>query len=284
MAEQVSLLPKHTRIGFIGYGNIVVPLVSGWLRTKSVRPDQIMGSCLTESTAARIRDKHGIEMTLKTNDLVEACNIVFVAVKPHLVQSVVESIPNWNASRHLVVSLAACVTLSSYSYILPEGTRVIRLALNTGSGVLACASAMAVGVNVLPIESSLIQGLMNSVGTCLPVEEKHIDTVSSVCGCGIAYMFLVAEALADGGLEAGLKKDVVIKLAAQTLIAAGKNILEYQDTHVSKLKDNVCSPGGITIKGLHSLERNGVRNAFLDAVEIGVKTHAEYAHKFEVKK
>ena len=283
MAES-NILPEATKIGFIGFGNIVVPLVSGWLRSKSVRPDQIIGSCLSEQTAERIRGKFGIKMLLSNSELVEACDVVFVAVKPHLVQPVLQAIQNWNPSRHLVVSLSACITIASYQCILPEGARVVRLALNTSSGVLACASAMALSANVTAEESSLVQGLMGSVGTCLSVEEKHIDTVSSMCGCGVAYLLLVAEALADGGLEAGLKKGVGIKLAAQTLIGAGLSILECGDTHVSQLRDNVCSPGGITIRGLHSLEKNGVRNAFLDAVELGVNTHAEFAKKFVVNK
>ena len=283
MAES-KLLADGIKIGFIGFGNIVVPLVSGWLRSESVRPDQITGSCLTEQTAQRIGDKFGIKMLLSNSELVEACDVVFVAVKPHLVEPVLRAIPNWSPSRHLVVSLSACITLASYQHILPEGTHVIRLALNTSSGVLACASAMAQSVNVTAEESSLVQGLMTSVGTCLPVDERHIDTVSSMCGCGVAYLLLVAEALADGGLEAGLKKGVGIKLAAQTLIGAGLSILESGDTHVSQLRDNVCSPGGITVRGLHSLERNGVRNGFLDAVEVGVTAHAEFAKKFAVKK
>ena len=283
MAESDNLL-KSARIGFIGFGNIVVPLVSGLLKRNSVRADQLMGSCVTESTAARIREQHGIKMTLDNSELVKQCNIVFVAVKPHLVQPVLQAIHNWDASRHLVISLAACMSLDSYSCLLPQNTHVIRLALNTGSGVLACSSAIAVRANVTQAESDLVQSLMNSVGTCLPVEEKHVDIVSSLSGAGVAYMFLVAEALADGGLEAGLKKKIGLKFAAQTLIAAGKCILEYEDVHVSQMKDNVCSPGGITVRGLHSLEKNGVRNAFLDAVEIGVKTHTEFANKFAVKK
>lgn len=283
MAESDNLL-KSARIGFIGFGNIVTPLVSGLLKVRYVRADQLMGSCMTETTAARIREKHGIKMTLDNSELVKECNIVFIAVKPHLVQPVLQAIPNWDASRHLVVSLAACVSLDTYSCLLSQHTHVIRLALNTGAGVLACSSAMAVTASVTQAESDLVQSLMNSVGTCLPVEEKHVDIVSSLSGCGMAYILLVAEALADGGQEAGLKKRIGLELAAQTLIATGKSILEYKDVHVSQLKDNVCSPGGITVKGLHSLEKNGVRNAFLDAVEIGVKTHTEYAHKFAVKK
>ena len=279
-----KLVPDRIKIGFIGFGNIVVPLVSGWLRSGSVCPNQIIGSCLTEQTAQRIRDKFEIKMLLSNSELVEACDVVFVAVKPHLVESVLQAIPNWNPCRHLVVSLSACISLASYQQILPQGIHVVRFALNTSSGVLACASAMAQSVNVTAEESDLLQGLMNSVGTCLLVEEKHIDTVSSMCGCGVAYLLLVAEALADGGLEAGLKKEVGIKLAAQTLIGAGLSILESGDKHVSQLRDNVCSPGGITIRGLHSLERNGVRNAFLDAVEVGVNTHAAFAQKFSVKK
>ena len=286
MAESTpdSLLPGDSKIGFIGFGNIVVPLVTGWLSAKSVRPDQLMGSCLSEGTASRMRDKFGIKMTLNNSELVGSCKIVFVAVKPHLVRQVLGDVKNWDPSRQLVVSLAACITLSSFRSILPEGMHVIRFALNTSSGVSACASAMARGESVTQSEAELVQALMRSVGTCLPVEERHIDTVSSMCGCGVAYLLLVAEGLADGGLAAGLKKEVGMKLVAQTLIGAGKSILESEGTHAAQLRDNVCSPGGITIRGLQSLEKNGVRSAFFEAVELGVKVHAYLEEKFSQSK
>lgn len=116
------------------------------------------------------------------------------------------------------------------------------------------------------------------MGIAYLLPESLIDPLTSVSGCGPAYAYLFIEAMADGGVEMGLSRDMALKLAAQTLIGAGKMVMETGE-HPGALKDNVCSPGGATIAGVHALEQKGFRGAVADAVVAGVTRMREVAEK-----
>ena len=136
---------------------------------------------------------------------------------------------------------------------------------NTPALVGASASAYTLGTKATRTDAATVQQLLASVGLALEVAEKLIDAVTGVSGSGPAYAFLMIEALADGGVAAGLPRDVAQKLAAQTLLGAAKMVLETGQ-HPAVLKDAVCSPGGTTIEAMHELEKGGVRAALITAV------------------
>ena len=167
--------------------------------------------------------------------------------------------------QHLLISIAAGVTLARMEAALPAGARVIRVMPNTPALVGASASAFACGKSATPEDGQLAQKLFSSVGVALQVKETLLDAVTGLSGSGPAYVFLMIEALSDGGVAAGLPRDIATKLAAQTLLGSAKLLLETGQ-HPAALKDMVTSPGGTTIEGLHELEKAGVRGALINAV------------------
>ena len=133
-------------------------------------------------------------------------------------------------------------------------------------------SALVAGSCVLRV-TKISEALFASVGRVIIVSEKEIDAVTAVSGCGPAYMAIVLEALADGGVKMGLSRQVALELAAQTMIGTGRMILNGE--HPAVLKDRVCSPGGSTISGVHVLENGGLRGVLLSAVEAAAKRSGE---------
>jgi len=115
-------------------------------------------------------------------------------------------------------------------------------------------------------DAAVLEQMLSAVGICVEVEEKLMDAVTGLSGSGPAYVYLAIEALSDGGVKMGLPREVATRLAAQTVLGAAKMVLETRK-HPSELKDEVTTPGGTTIEGLHALEKAGTRKAFIDAVE-----------------
>ena len=167
--------------------------------------------------------------------------------------------------KHLLVSIAAGVTLARMESVLPPGARVVRVMPNTPALVGASASAFALGKSAIAEDGQLAQKLFSSVGVAYQVKESLLDAVTGLSGSGPAYVFLMIEALSDGGVAAGLPRDIATKLAAQTLLGSAKLLLETGQ-HPGALKDMVTSPGGTTIEGIHELEKGGLRAALMNAV------------------
>ncbi len=165
---------------------------------------------------------------------------------------------------HLIISIAAGINLET----LAQGTgstRLIRVMPNTPALVMASATAFACGTGVKPGDKDLAAQLFGAIGKAFHVPESQLDAVTGLSGSGPAFVYLVIEALSDGGVKAGLPRDLATSLAAQTVLGAAKMVLET-GLHTGQLKDMVASPGGTTIAGIHALENKGVRGAFIDAV------------------
>ena len=211
-----------------------------------------------QATGARVTDQNA--------EVLAGSDIVVIAVKPDQVVGLFgELAASWNTERHLVVSIAAGVSLARMEAAGPSGLRVIRVMPNTPALVGASASAYSVGSSATCADAEVVQEFLASVGLALEVKEKLLDAVTGVSGSGPAYAFLMIEALADGGVAAGLPRDIAQRLAAQTLLGAAKMVLETGQ-HPGALKDAVCSPGGTTIEAIHVLEKGGVRAALIGAV------------------
>ncbi|MBX3734417.1 MAG: pyrroline-5-carboxylate reductase [Verrucomicrobiae bacterium] len=198
-------------------------------------------------------------------EVAREADLLFLAVKPGHVPGVLNGLRGLlEPSRHLVVSIAAGVPLSILETAAP-GVRIIRVMPNTPALVGASASAYAAGAAATPADTEVVQRLLASVGLAIPVAEPLLDAVTGLSGSGPAYAFLMIEALADGGVAAGLPRDIAQQLAAQTLLGAATMVLQTGQ-HPGVLKDAVCSPGGTTIEAVQVLEDGGLRGTLMRAV------------------
>jgi len=186
-------------------------------------------------------------------------------VKPDQTLPLLQEVRKHFGERHLLISIAAGVPLAKLEDALPGGARLVRVMPNTPALVGASASAFALGKSALPEDGALAQRLFSSVGVAYQVKESLLDAVTGLSGSGPAYVFLMIEALSDGGVAAGLPRDIATTLAAQTVFGSAKMVLET-GLHPGALKDMVTSPGGTTIEGLHELESGNVRGALISAV------------------
>ena len=188
-----------------------------------------------------------------------------LATKPQVMAAVLEDMRKFVGPNHLVVSIAAGVTLNQLQSGLP-GARVIRVMPNTPMMVGETAAAYCLGESASQEDAQAVEAMMTaSGGSIFRLQEKLIDAVTGLSGSGPAYVYLIIEALADGGVRAGLPRNIAQGLAQQTVFGTAKMVIE-SDQHPAQLKDAVCSPGGTTIAGVHQLEIAGVRAALMNAV------------------
>lgn len=258
-------MASELTIGFLGAGKMATALARGFITAKLTSAKSIVASDLIESARKAFADETGVRPMPTNLAVCKAASILFLAVKPHQVAGVLAEIRDHITPKHLLISIAAGVTLAKLEAGLFPGARVVRVMPNTPALVGASASAFATGAHATPTDAALVLKLLSSVGLALEVKESLLDAVTGLSGSGPAYAYQIIEALSDGGVAAGLPREVATKLAAQTLLGAAKMVLET-GLHPGALKDMVTSPGGTTIEGLHEMEKAGVRGALMNAV------------------
>ncbi|XP_010774765.1 pyrroline-5-carboxylate reductase 1, mitochondrial [Notothenia coriiceps] len=257
-------------VGFIGAGQLAHALVKGFSAAGVIATHRITASSpdLELPTVSGLR-KMGVNMTTSNKEAVSKSDVLFLAVKPHIIPFVLDEIGPDIEDRHLIVSCAAGVTISSIEKKLLQyraAPKVMRCMTNTPVVVREGATVYATGTHAELEDGKLLEQLMSSVGFCTEVEEDLIDAVTGLSGSGPAYAFTALDALADGGVKMGLPRRLAVRLGAQALLGAAKMLLDSEQ-HPGQLKDNVCSPGGATIHALHVMESGGFRSLLINAVE-----------------
>ena len=259
-------MPKRTEsksVAFLGGGNMAEALIRGLLAAKYCRPGDIV---VSDVVPARLRDlaaRYGVRTADNVKAASQAATIV-VAVKPNQVRGVLEEC-GATLNRKLVLSIAAGVTLANLKAWAPKA-RLVRVMPNTPALAGAGMSVMVADERVSGAERKRALDILASVGKALEAAaESQLDAVTGLSGSGPAYVFVLLEALADGGVKAGLPRAMARELAAQTVFGSAKLALE-SPKHPAELKDMVASPGGTTIAGLHALESAGFRAAAMEAV------------------
>ncbi|XP_015239842.1 pyrroline-5-carboxylate reductase 1b [Cyprinodon tularosa] len=257
-------------VGFIGAGQLAHALVKGFTAAGVIAAHRITASSPDTDlpTVTGLR-KMGVNLTTSNKEAVNRSDVLFLAVKPHIIPFVLDEIGPDIEDRHLIVSCAAGVTISSIEKKLLQhrsAPRVMRCMTNTPVVVREGATVYATGTHAEVEDGKLLEQLMASVGFCTEVEEDLIDAVTGLSGSGPAYAFTALDALADGGVKMGLPRRLAVRLGAQALLGAAKMLLDSEQ-HPGQLKDNVCSPGGATIHALHFLESGGFRSLLINAVE-----------------
>jgi pyrroline-5-carboxylate reductase len=253
------------KIGFLGAGKMASALGKGIVQAGLVRAENIIASDPIEAARASFAKETGGRSAVSNVDVVKGATVLIVAVKPDHVAELLAEVKDHLTKEHLIISIAAGVPLARFETALGPQARVIRVMPNTPALIGASAAGFALGKAATPEDGQLAQKIFSAVGIAFQLKETLLDAVTGLSGSGPAYAFLLIEALSDGGVAAGLPRDVATRLAAQTLLGSAKMVLET-GMHPGMLKDMVTSPGGTTIDGIHELEKAGVRGALMNAV------------------
>lgn len=248
-------------------------LISGVLSSKGYKPEQIHVADPDTVRLDYLKRQYGVQISVTNHEAVVSGDVVVLAVKPQVTAEVLNDIGDVMAKR-LVISVVAGVRLSRIIEACGSQARVIRAMPNTPAMVSEGMTALAIGPGVGEHEVACARQIFESVGKVVPVEERFMDAVTGLSGSGPAYVFLMIEAMADGGVKMGLPRETASLLAAQTVLGAARMVIETGQ-HPARLKDQVASPGGTTIAGLHRLEQGGVRGVLIDAVEAATKRSQE---------
>ncbi|NUP05753.1 MAG: pyrroline-5-carboxylate reductase [Polyangiaceae bacterium] len=279
IAERLS----GRKIGFLGGGAMATALIKGLVVSKSVGKEQIRASDVKQARLHELSQQFDIETTLDNAELVAWADVLVVAVKPQIVDRILPIVRTHMRDDTLVVSVAAGVPISVFEDALTKGARVIRTMPNTAAIALAGATALAAGSAATEKDMAVALALFEAVGRCAVLDENLLDAVTGLSGSGPAYVMLMIEALADGGVKVGLGRDTALMLAAQTVYGAAKLQLETGE-HPGRLKDMVTSPGGTAIAGLHTLESGGLRRTLIDAVEAAAHRSAQLGEQMSQKR
>jgi pyrroline-5-carboxylate reductase len=262
------------RMSFIGAGNMAEALVKGLTASGKVLPQDIFLSARRPERAQQVAQRYGARAAKDNESCASGASIVVIAVKPQVLPKVVAAAANSIPSDALVISVAAGVTTSVLESLLKPGARVIRSMPNAAAMVGQSATAITPGSRASTSDVEVARSIFEAVGRVVVVDEVHLDAVTGLSGSGPAYIFLIIEALADAGVKVGLSREVALQLAAQTLLGSAHMLLETGE-HPGRLKDQITSPGGTAIAGLHTLEAGGLRTTLINAVEVATKRAQE---------
>jgi pyrroline-5-carboxylate reductase len=266
------------RVGFLGAGKMATALARGWIAAGLLAPAKCRASDPVPAAREIFATQTGGSTGSSNRDVVEASDLLLLAIKPQNMKEVLADVASAVGPRHLVVSIAAGVTIGQLAGALGKDRRIVRVMPNTPCLVGASASGYALGDAVTLDDVALVDRLLNVVGIAFRLPEHLLDAVTGLSGSGPAFIYAAIEALSDGGVRMGLPREVATALAAQTCLGAARMLLET-GLHPGVLKDQVASPGGTTIAGLHALERGGLRAALMDAVEAATKRSQELGGK-----
>ena len=261
------------KVAFVGGGQMAEALIGGMLAAKLCGPDRLRAADPAAGRRDHLKKQFGIQTGGSNREVAVWGDIVVLAVKPQALDGVLKEIGR-ELARSLVVSIVAGAPIGRITGACGRRTRVIRAMPNTPAMVREGMTALAIGTGVHEQDMESVRYIFESVGKVVPVEERLMDAVTGLSGSGPAYVFLAIEALTEGGVKMGLPRDIAGVLAAQTVLGAARMVLETGQ-HPARLKDQVASPGGTTVAGLHRLERGGLRATLIDAIETATKRSQE---------
>ena len=202
--------------------------------------------------------------------VVAEVDVLFLTVKPQLISKVLESLDGAVTEKHLVASIVGGLQLKQMAKVLGDKVRLVRIAPNTACAIGSSATGYAMGPTATQADAALMGELLSAVGTAHQLDEKSVDAVTGLAGSGIAFVYLMIEAMSDGGVLMGLPRELSTEMAAQTMFGGAEMVLRTGE-HTGVLTDRVASPGGTTIEGINAMETGAVRAALMDAVRVATE-------------
>jgi pyrroline-5-carboxylate reductase len=261
-------------LAFVGGGQMATALAAGAVDAQLVTAQELIFAEPSAAQRQRLQQRFPKARVLDSGaQVLPLAETVVLAVKPQVMAGVCADLRKAGCSQHLLVSIAAGISLNQLEAWLGTG-RVVRVMPNTPSQIGAGAAGLAAGSAASSADRERVEQLMGSVGVAVTVDEGLLHAVTGLSGSGPAYIYLVIEALSDAGVAQGLPRELATRLAAQTVLGAARMVLETQ-LHPGQLRDQVTSPGGTTIAGIRALEKAGVRSGLIEAVAAATQRSRE---------
>ena len=262
------------RLSCIGAGNMAEAIIAGLIQSGRVSPPNLIMSDIRPDRLHALKRTYGILVAENNSEAAAGSDIVLLAVEPQVLDGVLGEIAPSVQEDALVLSVAAGYPIARIGRHLPQTRRIVRTMPNTPSAIREGITALAYSPGISEEDVRTAKGIFESIGKVVEVEEQVLDGVTAVSGSGPAYVYVMIEALADGGVKMGLPRETAELLATQTLIGAARMVLESGEKP-GTLKDRVASPSGTTIEGLYELERGCFRGTIMAAVESATKRSTE---------
>ena len=252
------------KIAFIGAGAMCTAIALGLSKTGIFE-----GFIFTDPDAAKlevIKAQVPNSEVSTCNDKVAEADVIVIAVKPQVSKKVMNRIGHLLTEKHLIISIMAGVTMGQIRSETKSRARIIRTMPNTPLLALLGSVAYCTDVSATEEDAKLAHKMFSAMGYCVRIDEKQMDLIPGVAGSSPAFVAIFIDALADGGVQCGLPRDLALRLAANAVYGSGGMIAKGLVAHPCLLRDQVCSPGGSSIVGVSALEAGGFRAAVIDAV------------------
>ncbi|MEI6519948.1 MAG: pyrroline-5-carboxylate reductase [bacterium] len=259
-------LSTDFKLAIIGSGKMGEAMASGILRAGLIKPQNLTMTDVDKVRGTKLAEELGIIFTTDNVSAVKSANAVILAVKPQYIDSVCQQIMKSLSEKCIIISIAAGIKMQRIVLALDnKNIKLVRTMPNTPCLVGAGAIAMSFSASITPEDKTFVNTLLAPLGMTAELPEDKLNAITGLSGSGPAYVAILIEALADGGVLMGLPRQIALEFAAQTVYGTAKLILDSGE-HPAVVKDAVCSPGGTTIEAVAALEENGFRSAAISAV------------------
>lgn len=253
------------RVAVIGAGKMGITIIQALLERTNLRPDQIIATRKHAPPLEELAKDKGVQTTTDNREAVKGADVILLCVKPHTISEVIDEIGADLTEKQMVVSIAAGVTSAHIDEQLPGSIPVIRAMPNTPSLIGAGMTAVCGGQFATDTHLQTAQQIFDVMGRALILDEKYFDAFTGLGASGPAFIYVVIESLAEGGVKMGMPREIATEVAAQACLGASSMVLNTA-SHPALLKDDVTTPAGCTIDGLLTLEEGGLRVTLIKAV------------------
>lgn len=263
-------------IAILGSGTMGRAVMMGLLRSEKVGVDQLCATTRTRATADKLAQDFNIRCSTNNLEMAQQADIILLAVKPKDIQKLLESLISKDALAHkpLIISIAAGISTSFIESIIGNDVPVLRAMPNTPCFIGKGMTVVCKGSTASDDHVALSREIFSTMGRFTELEEKHMDTVTGLSASGPAFIYIIIEALTDGGVMRGLPRQVATELVAQMTLGASEMVLAT-GKHPAALKDDVTTPAGCTIAGILALEDGRIRSVLARAIETAAKVAGE---------
>jgi pyrroline-5-carboxylate reductase len=265
------------RVAFLGAGKMGGIILQALLKNGMLSAKSTCATVAHDERAKALATKLKIKVGTNNAEAAKGADIIVIGVKPQVVEEVVREISAHLTAKQVIISVAASVPTSMIEAHLPPNVPVIRAMPNTPCLLGAGMTAICKGKHASAEDVAMTCRMFDVVGRTVVVDEKHMDAVTALSASGPAYIYIILESLAEGGVKLGLPRDIATLLAAQTTMGAARVVLETGD-HPALLKDAVTTPAGCTIDAIMELEEGKLRVTLIKAVVKAAQRAKELAY------